>query len=59
MNETELSKHVRNLKDHGFDNNVLWEIHKKRPHHTNVVENIAIYVCRKKSPSFLLIQTLY
>ena len=29
MNETELSKHVWNLKDHGLDNNPLWEIHKK------------------------------
>ena len=29
MNETELSKHVWNLKDHGLDNNLSWEIHKK------------------------------
>ena len=29
MNETELSKHVQNLKDHGLDNNPLLEIHKK------------------------------
>ena len=29
MNQTELSKHVQGLKDHGFDNNLLWEIHKK------------------------------
>ena len=29
MNETELSKHVWNLKDHGLDNNLPWEIHKK------------------------------
>ena len=29
MNETELSKHVWNLKDHGIDNNLPWEIHKK------------------------------
>ena len=29
MNETELSKHVWNLKDHGLDNNPSWEIHKK------------------------------
>ena len=28
MNETELSKHVCNLKDHGLDNNLSWEIHK-------------------------------
>ena len=28
MNETELSKHVSNLKDHGFDNNLSWEISK-------------------------------
>ena len=28
MNETELSKHVWNLKDHGLDNNLSWEIHK-------------------------------
>ena len=29
MNETELSKHVWNLKDHGLDNNLSWEIHRK------------------------------
>ena len=29
MNETELSKHVWNLKDHGLDNNLSWEIHEK------------------------------
>ena len=29
MNETELSKLVRGLKDHGFDDNLSWEIHKK------------------------------
>ena len=29
MNETELSKHMWNLKDHGLDNNLSWEIHKK------------------------------
>ena len=29
MNETELSKHEWNLKDHGLDNNLSWEIHKK------------------------------
>ena len=29
MNETELSKHVWNLKDHGLDNNLSWEIHTK------------------------------
>ena len=29
INETELSKHVRNLIDHGLDNNLSWEIHKK------------------------------
>ena len=29
MNKTELSKHVWNLKDHGLDNNLSWEIHKK------------------------------
>ena len=29
MNETELSKHVWNLKDHGLNNNLSWEIHKK------------------------------
>ena len=28
MNDTELSKHARNLKDHGFDKNLSWEIHK-------------------------------
>ena len=29
MNVTELSKHVWNLKDHGLDNNLSWEVHKK------------------------------
>ena len=29
MNETELSKHEWNLKDHGLDKNLSWEIHKK------------------------------
>ena len=29
MNETELSKHVWNLKDHGLNNNLSWETHKK------------------------------
>ena len=29
MNESELSKHLWNLKDHGLDNNLSWEIHKK------------------------------
>ena len=29
MNETELSKHVWNLKDHGLDNNLSWEIQKR------------------------------
>ena len=29
MNETELSKNVWDLKDHGLDNNLSWEIHKK------------------------------
>ena len=29
MNETELSKHVQNLKDHSLDNNLSWEIHKR------------------------------
>ena len=58
MNETESSKHMWNLKDLGLDNNLSCEIHK-RPRHTNVVQNVAIYVCRKKFPSFVLIQTLY
>ena len=29
MNDTELPKHLWNLKDHGFDNNLTWKIHKK------------------------------
>ena len=29
MKETELSKHVRDLKDHSFDNNLSWIIRKK------------------------------
>ena len=34
IHETELSKHVWNLNDHGLDNNVSWEIHKKvSPYH--------------------------
>lgn len=31
MNETELSKHKWNIKDHGFNKNLLWKIHKKVP----------------------------
>ena len=31
----------------------------KRPHHTNVAQNIAVYFCWKKFPSLGLIQTLY
>ena len=58
MNETELSKHVQNLKTI-----VLITIYHgkstKRPHHTNVAQNVTIFVCRKKFPSFVLIQTLY
>ena len=34
MNETELSKHVWNLKDHGLDDDLLWEINKKTSHNT-------------------------
>ena len=29
MNETELSKRLWYLNDHGLDNNISWEIHKK------------------------------
>ena len=29
MNETEISKHVWNLKDHVLDNNLSFEIHRK------------------------------
>ena len=29
MNKTELSKHVWNLKDHGLNNSLSWETHKK------------------------------
>ena len=29
MNETDLSKYVPKLKEHGLDNSLLWEIHKK------------------------------
>ena len=29
MNETKLSKHVWNFKDHDLDNNLSWEVHKK------------------------------
>ena len=29
INVPELSKHVWNLKDHGLDNNLSWEVHKK------------------------------
>ena len=31
----------------------------KRPHHNNVVQNVAIYVCWKTFPPFVLMQTLY
>ena len=29
MNETELSKHLWNVKDYGLDNSLSWELHKK------------------------------
>ena len=33
VNQTELSKHLWNLKNHGFNNSLLWETHKKAlPH---------------------------
>ena len=60
INETELSKHV------WFYQNMIMVLRTichgksaKRPHHTNVVQNVAIYVCQKKLPSFVLIQTPY
>ena len=31
----------------------------KRPHHTNVAKSVVIYVCQRKFPSFVLIQTIY
>ena len=40
MNETELSKYVWNLTDHGLDNNLSWEIHKKASPHQS--ENVSI-----------------
>ena len=46
MNETELSKHLWYLNDHGLDNNISWEIHK-RPHHTNVVKILQSIFVRK------------
>ena len=54
MNETELSKHMWNLKDHGLNNDLSWEIHKKA----------SPYQCGSKQsdlsfPPFVLIQTLY
>ena len=53
MNETELSKHVWNLKDHGLDNNLSWEIHKMASpyqcgsEHCNLCfsENFFHYLC--------------
>ena len=56
MSETELSKHVWNLKDLGLDNNLIWKIHKKGLH-TNV--NVAIMFVEKSVRYFMLIQTLY
>ena len=58
MNETELSKYMWDLKDHGFDKNLSWEI-TKRPHHIPMWFKNAIYVCQKKFALFVPIQTLY
>ena len=65
MNETELSKQVWNLKDHGLDNSLSCEIHKKvSPYQWSLkrslpAQKVAIFVCRKRFASFMLIQTLY
>ena len=40
MNETELLKHVWNLTDHGLDNNLSREIHKKALLYQCGVQNI-------------------
>ena len=48
--------HVRDLKNHGFSNNLSSEIHKKASaQHTNVVQNVPIYFCQKKFRLFVLI----
>ena len=42
---TNIHFHIKtpwNLKDHGLYNNLSWEIHK-RPHHTNMAQNVEIY----------------
>ena len=58
VNETELSNYVWDLKYHGLDNNLPWEIHKKAsPYQCG--SKLAISVCQKKFPSFVQVQTLY
>ena len=58
MNETELYKHVWNLKDHGFDNSLSSEIHKKRPHHKKWSSKCCSLPLSEKLPSIVLTQTL-
>ena len=45
MNETELPKHVRDFKIHGFGNNLSWA---KRLQYVNAVQNVTIYGHQKK-----------
>ena len=52
MNETASSKHMVSIT-------IYRSKPTKRPHHTNVAQNIPIYVYRKKFASFVLIQILY
>ena len=49
MNETELSKHVWNLKGHSLDNNLSWEIHKK----------VSPYQCDSKRCELCLLEKVF
>ena len=48
MDETELSKHVWNLKDHGLDNNLSWETYK----------DASVYQCGSKSCDLCLLENV-
>ena len=58
LSDNELSKHVWNLKDHGLDNNLPWEINKKASPSQCGTKHCNLCLL-KKFPSFMLIQKLY
>ena len=60
MNESKLSKRVELKRPWSMVLIIIYhDKSTKRPHHTNMAQNVAIYVCWKKFPSFVLTQTLY